>query len=1295
MSSPKFAETHNVVVFLEKPKESDGFVEIIDFLKASSVSYALTVNPVIYTSCIEQFWETAKVQIVNGVRQLQALVDKKRVIVTESSIRRDLHLDDVEGTDCLPTATIFEELARMGYEKPSQKLTFYKAFFSPQWKYYIHTVTQCLSAKSTAWNEFSSSMASLIICLTTNQKFNLSKYIFDAMVKHLDGGVKFLLYPQVIEVENTQNNAIGKADPCSNSGSNEIVGDEGSNSTLDPGLCSKRLQKLVSRLAILGVVTPLEDLNKVKRSAGANNDDKNLAFLTTSGASSTNNINTVNLEVSTGTTKVNTASTEISTASFSDATKGKHHDIDNGNWNQGSSSKACKEMKMLLKGKCAIDGAGFDWTLKKQYDDLLVKLDDTGFKASTYKRGLSVLEGQILKYKEHEVLFFEEIALLKRSVEHKEYQMGLLRIELEKVKEEKEVFEFKIAKFEKSAKDLDQLLASQITDKSKKGFGYNVVPSPHPLILNRPTPLDLSYSGLEEFKEPKVNEYVPKGINLKPTTSCDKESDNSKENTDDSLKQQQKTNSKTSSVKPPLKVDKDWKEKFFSPANHVREEEPKKARENNDAPIIENWGNDDYEVEPIPKVLKENYIPTATKKEFVKPEKPVRRSVRKAMRMVKIGYSMILLPCDEHSILSPEASLRRHLKLDDQDGITSIPNSEIFEQLALMGYHTNSDKLTFQKGAFSPQWRFLIHNILHCLSPKKTAWEPFSSNIAIGRKLSDAEVQEKASTETEPFIQEVTPTEVIQDQRSSEKGSAEVSTAGATKGTASEVPVVSTVEENISTAGRTVTYSRRSKEKRTRKDKEKAIMTESEPKKKSKKELEQERLSFAEAIRLEEQMNEEQRAQIARDEEIARHWDEEERKRAMSEANSTKKIDWNDPSVIRPIFEKVWDFNQHIEPMKHGTEKMKSPKKMKSPEKIEEEDVDTQEEMKEVVKESGAKRNKSLPRKRNIVKSQKLEEDAEKEELKDFDRQDVEELYRLVKEMYSASRPEGYDLMLWGDLHTLFEPDEEDKIWKNQHEYNVISWSLYDFCDVKSKCALIASPEEMSHAWFKDSVEFIKGLDAQDGTFLQDDQCREKSMKQHNGMCGDTEDGTFVHRVVGKICPKMNRMSVDDGDGVLDSQSDDGDGVLDSQTKDVIEEASMLPTMSSNSPQAGNAVVNSYVDDYISMFNDEEQPAKSSLNDLEKTTRYQETVWVKVEEQPSLGRGLGTLKFKKKNCERALRPNYVLRSAKIRKKKMAMSLKSTPVPTKRKTRLNKTEDIVLPYDLEVGLVEVEGVGGDE
>ncbi|GJW86422.1 hypothetical protein Tco_0161762 [Tanacetum coccineum] len=149
MSTLTFAETHNMIAFLKKLAESDGFHEIIDFLNVNQIHYALTVNPTIYTSCIEQFWETVKANTVNGECQLQALVDKKRVIIMESSIRSDLHLEDAGGIDCLLTATIFEELARMGYKKPSQRLTFYKAFFSPQWKFLIQTITQCHSAKST------------------------------------------------------------------------------------------------------------------------------------------------------------------------------------------------------------------------------------------------------------------------------------------------------------------------------------------------------------------------------------------------------------------------------------------------------------------------------------------------------------------------------------------------------------------------------------------------------------------------------------------------------------------------------------------------------------------------------------------------------------------------------------------------------------------------------------------------------------------------------------------------------------------------------------------------------------------------------------------------------------------------------------------------------------------------------------------------------------------------------------------------------------------------------------------
>ncbi|GJZ05933.1 hypothetical protein Tco_0539726 [Tanacetum coccineum] len=114
MAALKFVDSHNMVAFLEKPAESDGFEQIVDFLNAHTIKYALTVNPTIYTSCIEQFWATAKVKTVNGKEQLQALVDRKKVIITESTIRRDLQLKDAESIECLPNATIFEELTRMG-----------------------------------------------------------------------------------------------------------------------------------------------------------------------------------------------------------------------------------------------------------------------------------------------------------------------------------------------------------------------------------------------------------------------------------------------------------------------------------------------------------------------------------------------------------------------------------------------------------------------------------------------------------------------------------------------------------------------------------------------------------------------------------------------------------------------------------------------------------------------------------------------------------------------------------------------------------------------------------------------------------------------------------------------------------------------------------------------------------------------------------------------------------------------------------------------------------------------------
>nr|GEU54171.1 hypothetical protein [Tanacetum cinerariifolium] len=119
MSTIEFAETQNSVVFLEKP---------------------------------------AKVKIVNEDVQIRALIDRKKIIVTEASIKRDLQLQDAKGTACLPNDTIFEELARM------------------------------------------STVASAIICLAKNQKFNFSKYIFDSMVKNLEAGVKLFMFPRFVQV---------------------------------------------------------------------------------------------------------------------------------------------------------------------------------------------------------------------------------------------------------------------------------------------------------------------------------------------------------------------------------------------------------------------------------------------------------------------------------------------------------------------------------------------------------------------------------------------------------------------------------------------------------------------------------------------------------------------------------------------------------------------------------------------------------------------------------------------------------------------------------------------------------------------------------------------------------------------------------------------------------------------------------------------------------------------------------------------------------------------------------------
>ncbi|GJS30144.1 ribonuclease H-like domain-containing protein [Tanacetum coccineum] len=219
---------------------------------------------------------------------------------------------------------------------------------------------------------------------------------------------------------------------------------------------------------------------------------------------------------------------------------------DNRNWSQESSRRTVNVEDTAPKAMVAIDGAGFDWnfmaeeevttnmalmafsdsevytdktcsniclksfeTLKTQLDNLRIEFNKSEFNLATYKGGLAYVEEQLVFYKQNEVMFSDQIAVLKRDASFKDSEIIALKSEIEKLKNEKETNQIKINKFENASKCLDKLTGSQISDNSRKCMGYNAVPPPPTGLFARPT-IDLSNSGLEEFKQPEFPSYGPK-----------------------------------------------------------------------------------------------------------------------------------------------------------------------------------------------------------------------------------------------------------------------------------------------------------------------------------------------------------------------------------------------------------------------------------------------------------------------------------------------------------------------------------------------------------------------------------------------------------------------------------------------------------------------------------------------------------------------------------------------------------------------------------------------------------------
>ncbi|GJT21693.1 hypothetical protein Tco_0891630 [Tanacetum coccineum] len=303
----------------------------------------------------------------------------------------------------------------------------------------------------------------------------------------------------------------------------------------------------------------------VKKSVGASSGAQNLAFMTASSTSSTNDVNTANpaYEVSTVSPNINTAYLQVSTDNFSDNTMYAFM-VENPN----GSNLLQQDLEQIHEDDPeAID---LKWQLSAKYEGKKIghfsrecrapknkegqfryqdntrkqgNNEDTSSKAmlaidgvaTTYKRGLATIEEQLVTYKKNEVLFSKEVAVLKREVACKDYEINVLKNKFEKVKQEKEGIEFQVEKFNNASKSLDKLL------------------------------------GNPEFKS-----YGSKDSELEYNIVCDKKSDDSKENSDDSFVKEQVSKDTSSFVESLLNVDKetiflvDKKIEFVKPKNHEK-----------------------------------------------------------------------------------------------------------------------------------------------------------------------------------------------------------------------------------------------------------------------------------------------------------------------------------------------------------------------------------------------------------------------------------------------------------------------------------------------------------------------------------------------------------------------------------------------------------------------------------------------------------------------------------------------------------------------------------------------------
>ncbi|KAK1415038.1 hypothetical protein QVD17_30807 [Tagetes erecta] len=207
MENLKFEPKHNLVACLDESiPETDGYRDMIKFIKRTKYVYAICAKPVIYARLIKNFWRTAEViREENGVTVVRGNISGDMVItVSEEAIRTALRIDEDEigMNDELTMAECQSCFVNMGHPPVFPKSQFYRAKLGNKYKLLCYVVQQCMSRRSAGFDNFPSDIASPIVAIAENKPFNMSRWIMNGFVFNLVKGkrFKFLMYPRFLQL---------------------------------------------------------------------------------------------------------------------------------------------------------------------------------------------------------------------------------------------------------------------------------------------------------------------------------------------------------------------------------------------------------------------------------------------------------------------------------------------------------------------------------------------------------------------------------------------------------------------------------------------------------------------------------------------------------------------------------------------------------------------------------------------------------------------------------------------------------------------------------------------------------------------------------------------------------------------------------------------------------------------------------------------------------------------------------------------------------------------------------------